>query len=102
MQEACLTSCIDLNKKPKRKAICERFFEDEEECSFLNSYRKWKKCVETTTEKRKNYLISEANFNFKIFAKKHINKKYFKMKIQMKKLICLGLSILDISIIAIL
>ena len=78
MQEACLTSCIDLNKKPKIKAKYERFFEDEEECSFLNSYRKWKKCVETTTERRKNYLISEANFNFKIFAKKLLTRNILK------------------------
>ena len=52
-----------------------------------------------TTERRRNYLVSEPNYHTKVFHRKLISNRNEKKtsRILMNKSVCLGLSILELS-----
>ena len=53
-----------------------------------------------TTERRRNYLLSEPNYHIDVFHRKFISKRN-KKKIRMSKPVSLGLSIAELSKIGI-
>ena len=65
----------------------------------MENVRKYRDTKLVTTERRRNYLVSEPNYHNKVFHRKFISNKDLKKtpQILMNKPAYLGLSILDLS-----
>ena len=64
----------------------------------MENMRKNRNIKLVTTERRRNYLVSEPNYDTaKFFTENLLAIKIRKTQILMNKLVCLGLSILDLS-----
>ena len=65
----------------------------------MENVRKHRNIKLVTTERRKNYLVSETNYHTtKYFTENLLAKEMRKTQILMRKPVCLGLSILDLSV----
>ena len=65
----------------------------------MENVRKYRDTKLVTTERRRNYLVSEPNYHNKVFHIKFISNRNLKKnpQILMNKSVYLGLSILDLS-----
>ena len=103
-QEAWLKPYIDMNTELRKKAkndFEKHFFKLMNNAVFgktMENVRKHRDLKLVTTDKRRNQLVSEPNYNTKnLFSKKLIAIEMKKTKVKMNKPIYLGLLILEIS-----
>ena len=103
-QEASLQSYIDLNTKLRKKAknnFQKVFFKLMNNTFFrktVENVRKHRDIKPVTTERRRNYLVSEPNYHTtKFFTEILLTIEIRKTQILMNKPVYLGLSILDLS-----
>ena len=64
----------------------------------MENVRKYRDIILVTTERRKNYLVSEPNYHTtKFFTENVLATEMKKTEILMNEPICLGLSLLELS-----
>ena len=102
-QNAWLKPCIDKNTKLRQKAknnFEKDFFKLMNNAVFgktMENVRKHRNTKLVTTERRRNYLISEPNYHTaKFFTENVLAIEMRKTQILMNKSVYLGLSILDL------
>ena len=103
-QKAWLKRCIDMNTNLRRKAknnFEKGFFKLMNNAVFgktMESVRKHRNIKLVTTERRRNYLVSETNYHTaKFFTENLLTKEMRKTHILMNKSIYLGLLTLYLS-----
>ena len=103
-QKDWLTSYIDMNTKLRQKAknCFEKYFfklmNNAVFGKFMENGRKYRDIKLVTTEKRRNYLVSEPNYHTtKFFTENVLATDMKKGQILMSKPVYLGLSIIDLS-----
>ena len=103
-QKACLKRCIDMNTKLRRKAknnFEKGFFKLLNNAVFrktMESVRKHRNIKLVTTERRRNYLVSEINCHTaKFFTENLLTTEMRKTHILMNKSVYLGLLTLYLS-----
>ena len=104
IQEDWLKTYFDLNTKLRQKAkknFEKDFFKLMNNSVFgktMENIRKYRGIKLVTTEKARNYLVSESNYNTKKFFKENLLAiEMKKTSVLMNKPVYLGLSILDLS-----
>ena len=99
-QEAWLKSNIDMNTKLRQKAKnnFEKDFFNAVFGKIMSNVRKHRNVKLVTTERRRNYLVSEPNYHTtNFFIENLLAIEMRKTQIVMNQLVYLGLSILDLS-----
>ena len=103
-QNAWLKPHIDMNTKLRQRArnnFEKDFFKlmnNADFENFMENVRKYRDIKHVTTERRRNYFVSEPNYHTtKLFTENLLAIEIIKTQILMNKSVYLGLSMLDLS-----